>query len=122
MKKTLVILLLATFLLQGCSKLGVLSLLTGGGPNVAANVQAGQTNSQTVGTTSNTTQKLIRPQAGTINQTADRNDVRADHVEKIVVYESNPWMWVALVIAIFLDSPMKIGSQILSIFKRRGPT
>lgn len=39
--------------LAGCSG-SPLSLLTGGGPNIAANVQAGKTNTQTLGTTQNT--------------------------------------------------------------------
>ena len=37
--------------LASCGPLSPLNLLTGGGPNVAANVQAGETNTQTIGTT-----------------------------------------------------------------------
>ena len=115
----LLLLLLALTGTAGCSKINPLSFLGGGGPNVAANVQAGKTNSQTIGTTKNTSQKLVRPQARTINQTADTNDVRANNVEKVVVYKSNPWMWVALIVALFLDSPTTIAKRLgAKIFRR----
>ena len=56
------LLLLALMLTASCSKLP--SLLTGGGPNVAANVQAGKTNTQTLGTTNNIAPTVsVRPNA-----------------------------------------------------------
>jgi len=54
-----------------------LKLLTGGGPNVAANVQAGKTNSQTVGVTRNIAPTAtVRPHArvDTIDQSMETNN------------------------------------------------
>ena len=53
--------------------MGALSLLTGGGPNVAANTQVGKTNSQTIGVTKNLAPKVsVRPKArvDTIDQSS----------------------------------------------------
>lgn len=52
MKKLILGTLLA-FTLAGCGA-SPLGILTGGGPNIAANVQAGKTNTQTLGQTQNT--------------------------------------------------------------------
>jgi nitrate reductase NapE component len=69
-----------------------LNLLTGGGPNVAANTQVGKTNAQTVGTTKVTEQKLVRPVArGNIEQSNNTNKVQADSVETVVVNEIPVW-------------------------------
>lgn len=55
-----VALMLITSLLASCSSLGgaALSALAGGGPSASANVQAGKTNTQTVGTNSVDNRKL----------------------------------------------------------------
>lgn len=51
-------------LLAGCSSLNPLDLLTGGGVNTAANVQAGKTNTQSVGQTNVSAPKVsVRPNA-----------------------------------------------------------
>jgi len=81
-------------LTAGCDN--PLSLLTGGGPNLAANVQAGKTNSQTVGTTENTSQKIVRPQARDIRQSKDSNSVRSDSVETVVVNQIPTWLLVSM--------------------------
>ncbi|WP_323789957.1 bacteriophage spanin2 family protein [Thalassovita sp.] len=94
----------------GCG--GPLALLTGGGPNVAANVQAGETNTQTVGQSETTTQKIIRPQARDIRQSADRNKVQADRVETVVVQEVPAWLILAFAVAMLLDSPLRWPGQI----------
>jgi hypothetical protein len=52
-------------LTAGCGA-NPLNLLKGSGVNTAANVQAGKTNSQTIGTTQVTEQKLVRPKARNI--------------------------------------------------------
>lgn len=83
--------LVVVLFLASCGKLPLPGL---GGPNVAANVQAGQTNSQTVGTTQN----LVRPQARSVYQTADQNRVRAEAVETVVVNEGiKPWHVLAFI-------------------------
>lgn len=90
--------LVAVLALSGCSGMGALSLLTGGGPNVAANTQAGKTNTQTVGQTNITEQKLIRPQARTIEQSTGDNKVRTERVETVVIQEKDaPWLILTLV-------------------------
>lgn len=102
--------------LAACSPGGALSLLAGG-PKVAANVQAGKTNTQTIGKTEVTEQKLIRPKARTINQTADTNRVRADRVETVVVQEVPIWLIIAFAVALFLDSPLRWPGQIVDGFR-----
>ena len=109
---------LGMLLMAGCSG-SPLSLLTGGGPKVAANVQAGKTNSQTVGTTSITEQKLVKPQAREIRQTADTNKVRSDSVETVVVNEVPVWVILLLVLGWLLPSPGEIGRYLRSMFVKR---
>jgi len=104
--------------MAGCSG-SPLSLLTGGGPNVAANVQAGKTNNQTVGTTNVTEQKLVRPKARNINQTADNNKVRSDSVETVVVNEVPVWVILLLILGWLLPSPNEIGRWIRSLFVKK---
>ena len=62
--------LMLTLLLSGCSTLGSAALggLLGDGPSANANVQAGKTNSQTIGTTTVTDSRIVNPQADTIEQ------------------------------------------------------
>lgn len=109
---------LGMLLMVGCSNLNPIGLLTGGGPNVAANVQAGKTNSQTIGTTNVTEQKLVRPQARDIRQTADTNQVRSDNVETVVVNEVPVWVILLLILGWLFPSPGEIGRSIVSIFKK----
>jgi len=106
--------LLICLLVAGCGKLPLLGL--GGGPNVAANVQAGAENVQAAKV--ERTSQVVR-RAETVTQTADQNRVRVERVETIVQNEGpNPWWIVALIIAIFLDSPLRWPEQILGVFKR----
>lgn len=99
---------------------GPLSLLTGGGPNVAANVQAGKTNSQTIGQTNVTEQKLVRPQARSIEQSTGATRVRSERVETVVIQEQVPaWIWLLMAAAWVLDSPMRWPGQIMAAFKRQ---
>lgn len=108
-----VVLLASMLFLSNCSN-PVLSLLAGGGPNVAANTQLGQTNSQTVGTTEVTDQRIVRPQARDIKQTSDTNRVSADNVERIVVNEYPIWLILAFVVAVLMDSPVRWFKEIFS--------
>lgn len=99
---------------------GPLSLLTGGGPNVAANVQAGKTNSQTIGQTTNTSQKLVRPQARNIEQSTGETRVRSERVETVIIDEQVPaWIWLLMAAAWVLDSPLRWPGQIYGLFKRK---
>jgi len=104
--------------MAGCSG-SPLSLLTGTpGVNTAANVQAGKTNSQTVGTTNVTEQKLVRPKARNIRQTADTNQVRSDSVETVVVNEVPMWVILLLILGWLFPSPGEIGRSIANIIKK----
>ena len=99
---------------------GPLGVLTGGGPNVAANVQAGKTNSQTIGQTSVTDQRIDGAQARTIEQSAGTTRVRSETVETIVIQEQvPPWIWLLMAAAWVLDSPMRWPGQIIAAFRKR---
>lgn len=100
-------LVLICLLLSACD--GPLSLLTGGGPNVAANVQAGRTNVQTVGTTEITDQRITRPVARSIEQSAGDNPIRTEMVETLVIRnEAPPWVWLLLIVGWLAPSPGEI--------------
>lgn len=108
----LLLLLSVLMLTASCSK-GPLSLLTGGGPNVAANIQAGKTNSQTLGTTKIVEQKT---ESGDIKSVDSK--VSAESVEKVTVNETQPWVILLLILGWLLPSPNEIGRWIKSLFKR----
>ena len=93
--------------LAGCG--GPLSLLTGGGPNVAANVQAGAENRQAGVSVEGATQSLVRPQARTIRQ--EQNATRAETIQTV---QNNPpwWVWLLLVLGWLMPSPGEIGRTI----------
>ncbi len=108
-------------LLAGCS--GPLRLLTGAGPKVAANVQAGQSNHQTIGSSQAVAQKLIRPQARTIEQSAGETAVRAERIERLEVRQDVPfWVWVLCLALWQLPAPAQMGrflsSRFLALFKK----
>ena len=115
----LVLILLLLLFLSGCGG-GALSLLTGGGPNVAANVQAGKTNSQTLGQTQNIAPTVtLRP-----NSRVDRIDqsvasTRADNVQNQTINETPLWIIILLVLGWLLPSPNEIGRWISNLFKRK---
>jgi len=110
--------LLLTLTLGACSSLSPLSLLTGGGTNVAANVQAGKTNTQNVGTTNNVEQTLVRPQANTIRQSNDTSKVQADSVQTVVVNEVPAWVILLLVLGWLFPSPNEIARVVRSWFQK----
>ena len=94
---------------------GPLSLLMGGGPKVAANIQAGKTNTQTVGSTTVNENKIIRPQARTIKQDSGPSSVKADEVHTVVVNEVPTWVILLLVLGWLLPSPGEIGRGLLRL-------
>lgn len=100
-------------LLAACNSLP-LSLLTGGGPNVAANVQAARTATQTVGTTQITEQ---RTNSGDIKTLEAK--VAAEKVEKVTVNEVQPWVILLLILGWLLPSPAEIARWLISPFKRK---
>lgn len=101
--------LLASISLTGCSGSDVLKGLLGGGPNVAANVQAGKTNSQTIGQSGIDERKtIVRPRA------------RVDKVDQSTNTTVNVPFWAVLVM-ICLAAGGAIGwvDNILRLFKRK---
>ena len=114
----LLLLPLVLMLTVSCSS-GALGILTGGGPNVAANTQVGKTNTQTIGTTNNVEQKLENPVANTIKQSNDSNSVQADRVETVVVNEVPIWVVLLLLLGWLLPSPNEMGRWLRSPFSRK---
>ena len=70
---------------------------------VAANVQAGKEN----------TQQLILGQQERIARDQNNQRVQAQKVDNVIVNEEvSIWYWVALIIALLIDSPRQIGLKI----------
>lgn len=82
-RKFTVVLLCAS--LTGCVSLSPLKMLSGGGPNVAANTNVGKTNNQTIGTNDTKDQKIEDSSAKTIIQSADENQVSANTIENQMI-------------------------------------
>jgi hypothetical protein len=103
-------------LTSSCSQIPSFLLGGGGGPNVAANVQAGQTNSQTVGTTSNSDQEVVvETLTGDLKQSNDTNKVNTDSVENININEIPPWVLILLVLGWLAPSPQEMGRGLLTL-------
>ena len=103
-------------LISSCSQIPSFLMGGGGGPNVAANVQAGQTNSQTVGTTSNSDQEVVvETLTGDLKQSNDTNKVNTDSVENININEIPPWVLILLVLGWLAPSPQEMGRGLLTL-------
>lgn len=116
--RLLVLPLVLMLILSSCGT-SPLSLLTGGGPNVAANTQVGKTNSQTVGKTENFAPSVsIRPNSrvDTIDQSKTENSVGSS--EKVTINNADPWLILFAVLGWLLPSPGEIGRWIKGLFKR----
>lgn len=103
------LILVALLALTACS--GPLGLLTGGGPNVAANVQAGKENTQQlVGNQTNT-------EAGRdiVQQTSP---ITSDNIEEVTIQQTPLWMMLLLILGWLLPSPNEISRFIRGLFKR----
>lgn len=112
------LLLLALMLMAGCSGTP-LSLLTGGGPNVAANTQLGETNQQVLGT-SETTKVDVKDVQGTVQVSNDKNEVSTESGSVIVnKTEIDPLLLILLVLGWVLPSPQEIARGFINIFKRK---
>ncbi len=118
MKHTLASLLIVG-MLASCTAGDVASaLLGGGGPNVAANTQAGKTNTQGVGQTTVVDQKIVRPQARDIEQSTGETSVRAERVETVTINEINWWTQALLLLlaGFVIPSPLEIARWVRSKF------
>jgi len=103
-------------LLAGCM-LNPMNLLGGGGgPSVNANTQAGKTNSQTLGNSTNTDQEIsLQTLEGNLNQSNDKNKVSTDSVENININEIPPWVLILLVLGWLAPSPQEMGRGLLTL-------
>jgi hypothetical protein len=114
----LLLLLLALTSTVGCSGTP-LSLLTGGGPNVAANTQLGQQNTQTVGS-SETVKTDIREVTGDVLLSNDKGSGKTGS-GNVVVNNTNidPILLLLLVLGWLLPSPQEMVRTIINAFKRK---
>ncbi len=115
---------LALVILGACSpgqllKGAASAALGGGGPNVAANGLAGRNNAQGL-QAQITDQRLVRPQARTIEQSAGETGVRTERVETLTIrQEAPPWLWFLVILGWLLPSPGQIGAWMrAAIFKK----
>jgi hypothetical protein len=105
-----VLLLVALLALSGCGG-GPLSLLTGGGPNIAANVQAGKENTQQAVAV----QQKTEAGRDIIQQTSP---VVAENIKEVNIQQTPLWILVLLILGWLLPSPNEIARWIRGLFKR----
>jgi predicted small lipoprotein YifL len=94
--------------LAGCG--GPLSFLTGGGPNVAANVQAGKENTQQAVAV----QQQTEAGRDIIQQ---ENPVVAEQIKEVNIQQTPIWMIILLVLGWLLPSPNEIARWIRGLFR-----
>jgi hypothetical protein len=105
-----VLLLVALLALSGCGK-GPLSLLTGGGPNVAAQTQIGKENTQQVVAV----QQKTEAGRDIIQQTSP---VVAENIKEVNIQQTPLWILVLLILGWLLPSPNEIARWIRGLFKK----
>ena len=114
--------LLIALLLTSCSSINPLSLLTGGGTNVAANTQVGKENKQAVVTY----EKETNTSAGRdVITTEVIKEVEAGPVERLDITNTNipPWVILLLLLGWLLPTPGQMGRALYNFvmwpFKRK---
>jgi len=88
--------------------LSPLSLLTGGGPNVAANVQAGAENNQGINIKTGAPSVSVRP-----NSRVDAIDQSTTNNTTI-----DPWIILLLILGWLLPSPNEMARWVTGLFRR----
>jgi hypothetical protein len=88
-----------------------MSLLTGGGPNVAANVQAGKENTQQAVAV----QQKTEAGRDVIQQTSP---VVAENIKEVNIQQTPMWILVLLILGWLLPSPNEIARWIRGLFKK----
>ena len=112
------VILILTLFVASCGSSGPLSLLTGGGPNVAANVQAGAENTQQV--VANQTETT----AGRDVVTSERQ-VEASRVETVTITNDRvpPWVLLLGLVGWLLPTPSQMGEgmgkAVMWLFRRK---
>ena len=104
-----VLALILVLLLAGCG--GPLSFLTGGGPNLAANVQAGKENTQQV------VANQVKTEAGR-DVVQQSSPVVAENIKEVTIQQTPLWMLVLLVLGWLMPSPNEIARSIRGLFKK----
>lgn len=97
----LLLLLLALTSIAGCTG-NPLSLLTGGGPNVAANTQLGQQNTQTIGKTEQSSNEVTVNESDNVRVTQDKQDIKSEKIDAVVVNNTTDPKTFALLVALFV--------------------
>ena len=104
--------LVLILLLSSCSTGGALSLLTGGGPNVAANTQIGKENNQGVNTSiDRSVRTVLRPEGPVENIQQDNSTTNNTGID--------PLLLILLVLGWLAPSPSEIGRGLLKLFRRK---
>ena len=98
------------FILSACGA-SPLNLLTGGGPNVAANVQAGKENTQQAVVNQSKTE------AGR-DVVQQASPVIADQIKEVYIQQTPFWMLILLVLGWLLPSPNEIARGIKGLFRK----
>jgi len=102
-------------LVTACGSLPM-KLLTGGGPNVAANTQVAKVANQTLGSSVATGDQKIERVEGHNNRVeqvqSQDNKVKTESVEKVVINEVPPWVILLLLVGWLLPTPQDIGNRI----------
>ena len=94
--------LVLILLLSSCGTGGALSLLTGGGPNVAANTQIGKENNQGVNTSiDRSVRPVLRPEGPVENIQQDNSTTNNTEID--------PLLLILLVLGWLAPSPQEIG-------------
>lgn len=105
--------------LAACNPAAALLGGLGGGPNVAANVQAGATNAQTIGTTDTSSQGVTRSTVGSVRQSHDTSQVQAERVDRVTVNLTPVWLIIVAFIGWLAPSPAEIARSIAGLFRRK---
>ncbi|ABF64037.1 hypothetical protein TM1040_1304 [Ruegeria sp. TM1040] len=113
-------LLLICAALASCAKVaGLVGGALGGGPSVAANVQAGRNNAQTVGQATFSDQRIEDVQARSVELSAGDTRVRSENVETVIVREDPPaWLLLVALVGWLLPTPQQMGGALFGIIAR----
>lgn len=105
------VLILLLTSLTGCGK-SPLSLLSGGGPNVAANTQLGKTNTQTIGQTNLSKPTVsVRPKA--------RVDSIDQSTKTVTNNELPTWLWIVGLVLFIIGWVTDTPSTYLTNFRKK---
>jgi hypothetical protein len=88
-----------------------LSLLTGGGPNVAAQTQIGKENTQQAVAV----QQKTEAGRDIIQKTSP---IEAENIEEVTIQQTPMWMLILLILGWLLPSPNEIARGIRGLFKK----